>query len=237
VSRSILALIAALAAGALVAACGGGNGGSSRAKSTKSGVVTAGTAVPAGCRRVSDPGARSDETHEKRPRGRLRAKSATVQMQTNCGSFTITLAVSRAPRTTSSFAALVKRGFYDRLTFHRVAGDASSGPFVLPGGDPLGSGLGGPGYSVREKPPAGTKYTKYTVAMAKTASEPAGTSGSQFFIVTAADAGLPPDYALIGRVTAGEDTVDRIAQVPTSDNEQPIVPIVISKATLQVSGR
>jgi peptidyl-prolyl cis-trans isomerase B (cyclophilin B) len=85
---------------------------------------------------------------------------------------------------------------------------------------------------VREKPPAGTKYTKYTVAMAKTASEPAGTSGSQFFIVTAADAGLPPEYAIVGKVTSGRDVVDRIVKVPRSGNEQPIVPIVIRKATL-----
>ena len=141
--------------------------------------------------------------------------------------------MSDAPRTTSSFAALVKRGFYERLTFHRVAAGPSGEPFVIQGGDPLGSGLGGPGYSVREKPPAGTKYTKYTVAMAKTASEPAGTSGSQFFVVTAPDAGLPPDYAIVGKVTAGRDIVDRIAKIPTSDDEQPIAPVVIRKATLQ----
>jgi peptidyl-prolyl cis-trans isomerase B (cyclophilin B) len=153
-------------------------------------------------------------------------------MQTNCGSFTISLAVGDAPRTASSFATLVKRGFYDGLTFHRISGDPTGGPFVIQGGDPLGTGLGGPGYSVREKPPAGLKYTKYTVAMAKTGTEPAGTSGSQFFVVTAADAGLPPDYALVGHVTAGKDVVDRIAKVPANGNEQPIVPVVIQKATL-----
>jgi cyclophilin family peptidyl-prolyl cis-trans isomerase len=154
-------------------------------------------------------------------------------MQTTCGSFTITLAVREAPRTAASFATLVKRGFYDRLTFHRIATDPSGGPFVIQGGDPLGSGLGGPGYSVRERPPADLRYTKYTVAMAKTATEPAGTSGSQFFVVTAADAGLPAQYALVGRVTSGTDVVDRIAKVPTADNEQPIVPVVIERATLQ----
>jgi cyclophilin family peptidyl-prolyl cis-trans isomerase len=154
-------------------------------------------------------------------------------MQTNCGSFTISLAVRQAPKTASSFAALVKRGFYDRLTFHRVATAPAGGPFVIQGGDPLGTGLGGPGYSVREKPPASLRYTRYTVAMAKTATEPSGTSGSQFFIVTAADAGLSPEYALVGKVTSGRDVVDRISKVPTADNEQPIVPIVIEKATLQ----
>jgi peptidyl-prolyl cis-trans isomerase B (cyclophilin B) len=217
-------LLAALAIAGLAGGCGGGSGGGSSgaSKAQTSTVVTAGTPIPSGCKRVSDPGARQEETHEKRPRSRLGSTSASVAMQTSCGSFTISLAVRQAPVTAASFAALVKRGFYDRLTFHRVATNASGGPFVIQGGDPLGNGLGGPGYSVREKPPATLHYTKYTVAMAKTASEPAGTSGSQFFVVTAADAGLPPQYV-----------IDRISKMPTADNEQPIVPVVIEKATLE----
>jgi cyclophilin family peptidyl-prolyl cis-trans isomerase len=237
---AVSTLLAVLAIAALAAGCGGGgsgggsSGGASGASSASpSTAVTAGTPLPAGCRRVSDPGARQDETHEKRPPSRLHSTGASVVMQTTCGSFTITLAVREAPRTAASFATLVKRGFYDRLTFHRIATDPSGGPFVIQGGDPLGSGLGGPGYSVRERPPADLRYTKYTVAMAKTATEPAGTSGSQFFVVTAADAGLPAQYALVGRVTSGTDVVDRISKVPTADNEQPIVPVVIEKATLQ----
>jgi cyclophilin family peptidyl-prolyl cis-trans isomerase len=237
VSRSILTLLVAVALAAFVAGCGGGGSGSSSAKKTPatSSVVTAGTALPAGCKRVSDPGTRQDETHVRRPTTRLSATTATVAIQTSCGSFTIALDVAHAPRTASSFAALVKRGFYDRLTFHRISAAPSGRPFVIQGGDPLGNGLGGPGYSVREKPPATTKYTKYTVAMAKTASEPAGTSGSQFFVVTAADAGLPPDYAIVGKVTGGKDVVDRIAKMPTTDSEQPIVPVVIQKATLKAT--
>jgi peptidyl-prolyl cis-trans isomerase B (cyclophilin B) len=234
VSRAIVTLLVAGALCVLVAACGGGDkGGSSKSKSSStSTVLTAGEAIPAGCKRVQDPGDRASEAHQARPRGRITSSTATVQMQTNCGAFTITLAVDDAPKTSASFATLVKRGFYDGLTIHRVSGDPKSGPFVIQGGDPLGSGLGGPGYSVREKPPANVKYTKYTVAMAKTQSEPAGTSGSQFFVVTADDAGLPPDYALVGKVTDGRDAIDRIAKVPANGNEEPIVPIVISKATL-----
>ena len=235
---ALTTLLAVLAIAALAAGCGGSSGGGSSSASTASNgqtstVVTAGTPIPSGCRRVSDPGARQDETHEKRPSSRLQSTSASVVMQTTCGSFTISLAVRQAPRTAASFAALVNRGFYDRLTFHRVATDPAGGPFVIQGGDPLGNGLGGPGYSVREKPPASVRYTKYTVAMAKTATEPSGTSGSQFFVVTAADAGLSPQYALVGRVTSGQDVVDRIAKMPTSEDEQPIVPVVIEKATLQ----
>jgi len=218
----------------LVAACGGGDGGrsSGKKKSSSSTVVTAGEAIPAGCKRAQDPGDHTAEAHQKRPSGQITSSTATVQMQTNCGAFTITLAVKDAPKTSASFATLVKRGFYDGLTFHRVSVDPTRGPFVIQGGDPLANGLGGPGYSVREKPPADLKYTKYTVAMAKTEKEPAGTSGSQFFVVTADDAALPPDYALVGKVTDGKEAIDRIGKVPANGNEEPIVPVVISKATL-----
>src|SRR3954447_6782763 len=191
VPRSIATLLFAGALCVLVAACGGGDKGSSAASkpNSSSTVLTAGESLPAGCKRVQDPGDREAEAHQKRPGGRITSGTATVQMQTNCGAFTITLDVKNAPKTSASFASLVKRGFYDRLTIHRVSTDPKGGPFVIQGGDPLGSGLGGPGYSVREKPPADLKYTKYTVAMAKTQSEPAGSSGSQFFVVTADAAG------------------------------------------------
>ena len=234
VARSISALLVCVAVGALVAACGGG-GSSSKATTPSAStetVVTAGTKLPAGCTKVTDPGPREAETNQKRPTGRL-SGPATVVMQTNCGTFTITLDTERAPRTTASFATLVKRGFYDALQFHRVGTDTSGKPFVIQGGDPLTTGLGGPGYTIKEKPPSDLKYTKYTVAMARTATEPSGTSGSQFFVVTAPDAGLSPSYALVGKVTSGKDAIDRISKVPANGNESPIAPIVIQKATLQ----
>ena len=106
-------------------------------------------------------------------------------MQTSCGTFEIALDTKRAPKTTNSFAYLADEGFYDDLTFHRIVPG-----FVIQGGDPLGTGTGGPGYSVDEKPPANLAYTKGTVAMAKSSAEPPGRSGSQFFVVTGADAGL-----------------------------------------------
>ena len=100
---------------------------------------------------------------------------------------------------------------------------------MIQGGDPQGDGKGGPGYSVVEAPPQDLVYTKGVVAMAKTRTEPAGTSGSQFFVVTAEDAGLPPDYALLGKVTAGQDVVDKIGVAETDPaTEQPLEPVVIS---------
>jgi cyclophilin family peptidyl-prolyl cis-trans isomerase len=86
---------------------------------------------------------------------------------------------------------------------------------------------------VVEAPPRGTRYTRGTVAMAKTQSEARGASGSQFFIVTAADAGLPPDYALVGTVSGSDAAVRRIASVQTDDQERPVAPIVIAHATLR----
>src|SRR4051794_38228066 len=108
---ALSALLAVLAIAALAAGCGGGSGGgwsgaSSSSKAGTSTVVRAGTSIPAGCKRVSDPGSRQGETHEKRPPSSLSSTSATVVLQTTCGSFTITLAVDQAPKTTASFATL-----------------------------------------------------------------------------------------------------------------------------------
>ena len=148
-------------------------------------------------------------------------------MRTNCGDFAITLDVERAPLTASSFAHLVEQDFYDGLTFHRV-----SPGFVIQGGDPLGDGRGGPGYKIEEAPPKSLTYEKGLVAMAKTGDEPAGTSGSQFFVVTE-DADLPPEYALLGRVTSGMETVERIAASETDDFERPQDPVVISEIAIE----
>jgi peptidyl-prolyl cis-trans isomerase B (cyclophilin B) len=236
VPRPIFAPLASLAVGLALGACGGGDQEAARQGQTSSAPAGAPTApaaaLPAGCRKVAQPRPRP-ETKVPRPRGRLSRGAWTVQMRTSCGTFAIRLAVERAPRTAASFAGLVRRRFYDGLTFHRIAGDPASGPFVIQGGDPLGSGLGGPGFSVVERPPRGVRYTRYTVAMAKTQTEPAGASGSQFFVVTAPDAGLPPDYALVGRVTTGREVVNRIASVPTGENERPVSPIVIERAKLR----
>ncbi len=165
-----------------------------------------------------------------RPAGRLNpAKRYVVTLATNCGAIAIQLDVKRAPKTTASFAYLVKRGFYDDLTFHRVAAN-----FVIQGGDPNGDGSGGPGYTIVEPPPTSLQYTRGTVAMAKTATDPAGASGSQFFIVTASDTELPPQYALVGRVVgsmAGVNAISKLATIPPQDG-QPVHPVVISRATL-----
>ena len=155
-------------------------------------------------------------------------EQASVVMETSEGSFTIELDTRQAPKTANNFAYLTEEGFYDGLGFHRVVPG-----FVIQGGDPRGDGTGGPGYKVVEPPPKGTRYTPGVVAMAKSGSEKAGTSGSQFFIVTGqGGASLTPDYALVGRVTEGFDVVQSIGRLGGPD-ELPTRTVVIEKATLE----
>ena len=151
-------------------------------------------------------------------------RTFTVLLETSCGEIRIRLDVRRSPKTSASFAALVRDGFYDGLAFHRISKPNGS-DFVIQGGDPAQTGNGGPGYSVVEAPPRTTRYTEGVVAMAKSEIEDPGTSGSQFFIVTAEDAGLPPDYAVLGRVVGSRRAVDRIAAVTTDPTtEMPVGP-------------
>jgi cyclophilin family peptidyl-prolyl cis-trans isomerase len=116
---------------------------------------------------------------------------------------------------------------YDNTIFHRIVPG-----FVIQGGDPTGTGSGGPGYSVDEPPPQNLSYTSGIVAMAKSAAEPPGRSGSQFFVVTVPDAGLTPDYALVGKVSKGFDVVQRIEQLGTASGA-PKAPVVIQRVTVQ----
>lgn len=180
-----------------------------------------------GCTEVKAPEPRSEEPSMPKPDPARLSGKASVTMTTNCGRFTIQLDTKRQPKTAASFYSLTKAKFYDGLTFHRLADG-----FVIQGGDPLGSGTGGPGYSVKETPPADAAYTRGVVAMAKTGAEPAGTSGSQFFVVTGEDTGLPPDYAIVGKVTSGMDAVERIAAIGSSGPpaDTPLQPVVIEKA-------
>jgi cyclophilin family peptidyl-prolyl cis-trans isomerase len=149
------------------------------------------------CPKVKAPKPRSES--RKPPKGKLDVrKTWTATVQTSCGSFTVRLAVKTSPNTTASFASLSRSRFYDNTIFHRIVPG-----FVIQGGDPTATGTSGPGYSTVDKPPRTTKYKLGTVAMAKTQTEPAGTSGSQFFVVTGDASFLTPDYAVLGRVVKG----------------------------------
>jgi peptidyl-prolyl cis-trans isomerase B (cyclophilin B) len=197
----------------LVAGCGGDDGdGTTRAE------------LPAGCSQVSPPPPK--QLRLAPPRTTLRGP-ASATVETSCGSFSIDLDTARAPRTTSSFAYLAQRGAYDDTLFHRIVPG-----FVVQGGDPTGGGTGGPGYTVDEQAPQNLSYTRGIVAMAKSPVEPPGRSGSQFFVVTAADAGLTPDYALVGQVSRGLDVVQRIEELGTASGT-PKEPVIIRRVEIQ----
>jgi peptidyl-prolyl cis-trans isomerase B (cyclophilin B) len=236
----IVILLASLAL-ALVA-CGADDRPADEAATTNAAPATTATSAPTprptrqgGCRIVPapEPAAEPNRRLSRRRLDRDRVHTATIR--TNCGTISIRLDVRRAPKTTASFAGLVRGGFYDGLTFHRVARPGGNN-FVIQAGDPLGTGNGGPGYSVVERPPRNTRYRRYVVAMAKTQTEPPGSSGSQFFIVTAADAALPPEYAILGRVVGDKRAVRRIAAVPTDpQTEAPENPVVMR--SVRISSR
>ncbi|HXK14266.1 MAG TPA: peptidylprolyl isomerase [Gaiellaceae bacterium] len=189
------------------------------------------TTDAAGCLSVTAPAGKA-RTESKPTKPLDATKTYDVRITTNCGSFTIRLAVKTSPATTASFASLVQKGFFTGTIFHRIVPG-----FIIQGGDPTGSGSGGPGYTTVDIPPASTRYTLGVVAMAKTGVEPPGTSGSQFFVVTTQDAQLPPDYAVLGTIAKGQAVVDKIGQLgdPSSGGQGvPTETVEIEKATLTV---
>lgn len=220
VACAVLVLLVTAALASILAACGGSS------DTTGSSSTTTSTAEASGCKQVKAPPPKS--VSFKAPKQVLKpGEEATAVVKTNCGTFEIALDTKRAPKAANSFAFLAEEGFYDDLTFHRVV----SG-FVIQGGDPKGNGLGGPGYTVDEKPPPNLEYTKGVVAMAKSSADPPGRSGSQFFVVTAAAVPLPPEYALVGKVSKGEATVTRIEELGTP-KETPRQTVLIEEMTIE----
>jgi peptidyl-prolyl cis-trans isomerase B (cyclophilin B) len=233
--RRALGGLALVSAAVTLAACGSSAGaGTASGGSAAASAASTSTAGGAGgtCTRVSAPTPRGPQ-HIAPPTSRLDpSKRYVVTLATNCGAISIQLDVAHAPLTAASFAYLVRRGFYNDLTFHRVAAN-----FVIQGGDPYGDGSGGPGYTIVEPPPQNLHYTLGTVAMAKTGADPSGASGSQFFIVTTEEAPLPAQYALVGKVVGSLAGVETIARLPTNPPQDgaPDEPVVISRATLSES--
>lgn len=212
----------------LLLACGDGEDNVSERSSGDTSAATASTsaeaqASAAGCRKVAEPKPKKAGGRKKPKLTIDRRKRYTAVLKTSCGDIRIKLAAREAPKTVNSFVSLARDDFFDGLTFHRIVPG-----FVAQGGDPKGTGLGGPGYKVVEAPPERLTYTRGVVAMAKAGNDPPGASGSQFFIVTAPDAGLPPEYALLGRVEGSKEAVDRLGEVPNdpADN-RPLEPVVI----------
>ena len=148
-------------------------------------------------------------------------------MKTTEGTITINLHVSDTPVTVNNFVYLAKQNFYDNTIFHR----AIKG-FMIQGGDPTGTGAGGPGYRFNDEPFTGD-YKRGVVAMANAGPN---TNGSQFFIMHA-DYPLPKNYVIFGDVVDGMDAVDKIAEAPVGpsamgENSKPVNPVKIETVTI-----
>jgi cyclophilin family peptidyl-prolyl cis-trans isomerase len=156
-------------------------------------------------------------------------ETRTVTISTEKGSITIKVEAKLSPIAAGNFVALASCGFYDGVVFHRIVPG-----FVIQGGDPTGSGRGGPGYTIQDEPVSST-YSRGTVAMARS-SQP-NSVGSQFFIVLADDARQAladpkyNNYQIVGSVTAGMEAVDTIAAA-AGGQENPTNPIAMTKVTV-----
>lgn len=158
-------------------------------------------------------------------------KTYIAKFETAQGNFEVTLAAKDAPKTVNNFVTLVKDKFYDGLTFHRIVKD-----FMVQGGDPEGTGTGGPGYKFDDEPVVGD-YTQGTIAMANSGKN---TNGSQFFIMTGDYSGgkLPKNYNIFGHVSSGIESVMKLNGLSTVDNgsgeqSKPTDKVVITKITIE----
>jgi cyclophilin family peptidyl-prolyl cis-trans isomerase len=148
----------------------------------------------------------------------------TATMHTSEGPIELELYPEDAPKTVENFTRLAGQGFYDGLVFHRVIPD-----FMIQGGCPQGTGTGGPGYQFEDEP-NDHKVERGALAMANAGPN---TNGSQFFIVTAESAPwLDGKHTVFGKVTSGQDVVDRISAVPTGANDRPLQPVTIDRIVI-----
>jgi peptidyl-prolyl cis-trans isomerase B (cyclophilin B) len=163
-------------------------------------------------------------------------KTYLAALQTSCGDVTIRLDPKKAPETTANFVFLAGRHFYDSTWFHRIVPGGAAGIGVIQGGDPEGTGRGGPGYAIKDELPSSpAAYGRYSVAMANSGPN---SGGSQFFISFQDNSkGLRPDYSVFGEVVEGRDVVDKIAKVPLGGQtgDTPTQAVWVDKVTVKVS--
>ena len=202
----ITAAAAALIAAPVLAGCGSSDSASSTA--------------------AADTAASGAKTWSAPPEMSIDVNAAyTADLTTSEGDIQIALDPKQAPKTVNNFVFLAKQGFYDGVTFHRVIPD-----FVIQGGDPQGTGQGGPGYQFEDELPKAGAYKVGSVAMANAGPN---TNGSQFFIIVGAQgAALPPAYSLFGKVTQGQDVADKISTMAAPGTETPDPPVTIEKVTI-----
>ena len=155
-------------------------------------------------------------------------KRYTATMDTSMGTIVISLDPINAPKTTNNFVFLALNHYYDGIIFHRIIKG-----FVCQGGDPQGSGMGGPGYRFEDELPKPGKYAIGSLAMANAGPN---TNGSQFFIISGqSGCTLPPLYSLFGQVVKGLDVVEAMQNVETDGRDRPLTDVVISSVTITVA--
>jgi cyclophilin family peptidyl-prolyl cis-trans isomerase len=156
------------------------------------------------------------------------AKRYTATMETSMGTLVIALDPIKAPLTVNNFVFLALNHYYDDVIFHRIIKG-----FVCQGGDPQGTGTGGPGYRFADELPKAGQYEVGSLAMANAGPN---TNGSQFFLISGADGvRLPPAYALFGKVVKGLDVVEAMQSVPTGPGDRPKTDVTIKSVTITVA--
>jgi peptidyl-prolyl cis-trans isomerase B (cyclophilin B) len=220
-------LIAPLATAAVVASIAGCGGSSS----TVATVTPNHVSEVKGCKAVA--AASPKPATEGKPDPLVKkGQKATATVKTSCGSFDIALDTTSAPVTANAFANLAKDGVYDGTDFHRVVTD-----FVIQGGNQQLTGPDNASFTAVEAPPQDFVYKRGVVAMGKAQLDPIGASTGEFFVVTApAQASLQPDYAVIGKISSGMATVNRIASLADpslgKSGGEPVQPVLIDSVTI-----
>lgn len=152
-------------------------------------------------------------------------KRYTAKMDTSMGELVIALDAKKAPKTVNNFVFLALHHYFDGIIFHRIIKG-----FVCQGGDPEGSGRGGPGYRFEDELPKPGEYQLGSLAMANAGPD---TNGSQFFLISGpSGVQLPPAYSLFGQVVKGLDIVDEMQNVPTGSGDRPKTNVVINSVTV-----
>ncbi|HEX3089084.1 MAG TPA: peptidylprolyl isomerase [Ilumatobacteraceae bacterium] len=155
------------------------------------------------------------------------SKRYTATMETSMGTLVIALDAINAPQTVNNFVSLAAQHYYDGVVFHRIING-----FMCQGGDPTGTGRGGPGYKFNDEP-VKQKYQIGSVAMANAGPN---TNGSQFFLISGpSGVGLPPQYNHFGQVVKGLEIVDAMQRVDTDHSDRPKTDVVINSVTINVA--
>jgi peptidylprolyl isomerase len=156
------------------------------------------------------------------------AKRYAATIDTSLGELVVALDAANAPKTVNNFVFLALHHYYDGVIFHRIING-----FMCQGGDPTGTGTGGPGYRFEDELPKPGRYEIGSVAMANAGPH---TNGSQFFVVSGpSGVGLPPLYSLFGKVVKGLDVVDEMQRVATNSKDRPNDDVVINSVTISVA--